>query len=269
MSIETKLDTITNNETKVYEAGKRMGERTGQALGQESGKQEMLDTAWNAITCNNTRTTYDRGFSWWRIEPSFFRPPQTLKVTGTSSQMFYWAYPETGKPLDAQALEDELGHPLFDTSEATRLDYFNNPGVFSTLGIIDLSSCTTSAALSQFCSTNTTANYLTSIKKLIVSANTYFVSTMFRYCSALTHCPFEGTIGTNGLTMSFCTSLDKESLTSIVNCLSTTTSSLTVTLSKAAVDKAFETSSGANNGSTSGEWTTLKGTKTNWTITLA
>jgi hypothetical protein len=33
-----------------------------------------------------------------------------------------------------------------------------------------------------------------------------------------------------------------------------------------AVNKAFETSEGANDGKTSTEWETLIGTKTNWTI---
>lgn len=62
--------------------------------------------------------------------------------------------------------------------------------------------------------------------------------------------------------------LSKPSITSIINCLSTTTSGLTVTLSKTAVNNAFETSEGVADGSTSQEWLNLVATKTNWTISL-
>ncbi len=66
----------------------------------------------------------------------------------------------------------------------------------------------------------------------------------------------------------WCTKLSKASLTSIINGLSAETSGLTVTLSKTAVNKAFETSEGANDGSTSAEWLALIATKPNWNISL-
>ena len=51
--------------------------------------------------------------------------------------------------------------------------------------------------------------------------------------------------------------------------LTDTASGKTITFSKTAVNKAFETSAGANDGSTSAEWLALVGTKPNWTISLA
>ena len=63
------------------------------------------------------------------------------------------------------------------------------------------------------------------------------------------------------------TKLSKDSILSIWNALSTTTGK-TVTFSKTAVNSAFETSAGANDGSTSAEWLALIGTKTNWTVSL-
>lgn len=224
-------------------------------------------SVWDNITDRYTRNVWDRGFSRWRVDGEFFRPQQTLDVTGISSQMFYYAV--TSEPIDAQAIEEEIGHPLFDFRTAQRLDYFNNPGVFSTLGTIDLTGCIFSTSLDQFCATNTTVNYLTSIKKLIVHAETYFKNTMFRYCSNLTHCIFEGTIGTSGLTLSFCTSLDLESITSIFRCLSSETTGLSITLSQNAVNKAFETSEGADDGSQSQDWADYVGSRSNWTISLA
>ena len=79
----------------------------------------------------------------------------------------------------------------------------------------------------------------------------------------------EGTvIGTNGFNVQWATALPKTSITSIINALSDSTSGLSVTFSKIAVDKAFETSNGANDGSASAEWNALKATKPNWIINL-
>ena len=91
---------------------------------------------------------------------------------------------------------------------------------------------------------------------------------MFTNCFQLQNLTIEGIIGQNGFNVQWSTKLSKASITSIINALSETTSGLTVTLSKTAVNNAFETSAGAADGSTSEEWTTLEGTKTNWTISL-
>jgi hypothetical protein len=67
------------------------------------------------------------------------------------------------------------------------------------------------------------------------------------------------------------TSLSKESITSIINALSDSTSGFSVTFSKQAVDNAFgyviddyEWFDGTN----SAEWKALVATKPNWTINL-
>jgi hypothetical protein len=64
------------------------------------------------------------------------------------------------------------------------------------------------------------------------------------------------------------TKLSKDSIISIINALSTTTSGLSITLSKVAVNKAFETSEGANDGSTSAEWLNLIATRPNVSFNL-
>ena len=70
------------------------------------------------------------------------------------------------------------------------------------------------------------------------------------------------------LSLKYSTKLSRASITSIINALSATTSGLTVTLSKTAVDTAFETTAGAGDGSTSAEWQSIIATKSNWTISL-
>ena len=89
----------------------------------------------------------------------------------------------------------------------------------------------------------------------------------FEKCKALVNLTVIGTIANNGFNVSPCTQLSKASIISIINALSTTTSGLTVTLSKTAVDNAFIDEDRI--GSESQEWETLAQTKSNWTISLA
>ena len=77
----------------------------------------------------------------------------------------------------------------------------------------------------------------------------------------------EGTIGQNGLNLQHSKKLSKESITSVINALSTSTGGLSITLSKTAVDNAFY-----NNivvGSNTMEWGQLVASRSNWTINLS
>lgn len=87
------------------------------------------------------------------------------------------------------------------------------------------------------------------------------LSTVFTTCNALEEVRLGGVLEQNGFDIHWSPKLSKASITSIIEHLSTTTSGLTVTLSKTAVENAF--------GSTeSTEWTTLISSKSNWTISL-
>ena len=91
----------------------------------------------------------------------------------------------------------------------------------------------------------------------------------FEECNDLEELNVTGTIEVDGFDVHWSTKLNRASHESIVAALSTTTTGLTVTFSLAAVNKAFETSEGANDGSTSAEWEALKATRPNWGIGLA
>lgn len=111
------------------------------------------------------------------------------------------------------------------------------------------------------------AYYTHTICKLAVHENLRF-SHVFDYDTNLKNLTIEGTIGQNGLNFQWSTQLSKDSIVSVITSLSTTTSGLSVTLSKTAVNNAFETSTGTADGSTSAEWLALIGTRSNWTISL-
>ena len=84
-----------------------------------------------------------------------------------------------------------------------------------------------------------------------------YVMRTFQNCTALKHLIAVGTIAVS-LDIHWSTGLTKASIESIVNALSTTTSGLSVTFSKTAVNNAF----------TDEEWATLANTRSNWTINL-
>ena len=100
----------------------------------------------------------------------------------------------------------------------------------------------------------------TSLKRIplfyVYASTTY--SNTFANCEDLEELTMGGTIGQNGFNVQWSKKLNKASIESIVNALSATTSGLTVTLSKVAVNNAF----------TAEEWDALEATKTNWTISL-
>ena len=112
---------------------------------------------------------------------------------------------------------------------------------------------------------NTCPNLVT-VRKVTVNANVTMLNA-FRNSPEIMNVEFEGVLACD---MDFSTNhkLTRASIINIFNVLSTTASGKILELSKTAINKAFETSEGANNGLTSDEWIALTATKPNWTITL-
>ena len=90
---------------------------------------------------------------------------------------------------------------------------------------------------------------------------------MFSVCYELREVRFKGAL-IYDLSLKYSTKLSKDSILSLMACLSAEASGKTLTLSQTAVDAAFETSSGAADGSTSAEWLALVEAHSNWTISL-
>lgn len=113
---------------------------------------------------------------------------------------------------------------------------------------------------------------LVTVRKFIVDEITP-MNAQFTDCAKLQNLTIEGTIGKNA-NFQWCP-LTRASIESVINALSTTTTGLTCTFKKTAVDAAFETSDGANDGSTSLEWTSMvdkenpDAIRPNWSFALA
>lgn len=244
MSIAEKLTTVADNVPKVY----------------ERGRKDEYDAFWDTYPEEQYDMTRAFGNFSWNSEN--FRPKVSLKPQIAPQMFMTFDFRKHKEPLDFVTWTEKTGLTL-DLSRCTNLNQAFSQANISRFGVIDLSKCNGALSYGIF-SQNTV---LHTIEKLIIPA-TFVFSSIFVSTTNLENLTIEGTIGKNGFSVAQSTLLSKPSIKSIIKALSTTTSGLTVTLSKTAVDKAFETSPQASDGSQSAEWTALEGTKTNWTISL-
>lgn len=151
-------------------------------------------------------------------------------------------------------------YPLDNLADATYLFYRTG------ITIAPAFSITSTSLASAFAR----ATALRWVEGITISKEVLGTGNLFIEASSLVHCPIAKT-GDGAIVASVDASacpFDKETITSWINALSTTKTGQTLTLNLAAVNKAFETSEGANNGSTSMEWLDLESSKPNWTISL-
>ena len=207
----------------------------GKAEGIADGKQAERDAFWDIFQKNGRRNQYTMAFSY--------------------SSDYGWQ-DETYNPK----------YPIIGQSYGLNEVFRNNSAITDTK--VPLRLLTDNL--------KTTFHYCTSLKRIPLLVLEVVVTQMgntFTDCRALEEINIEcvngGCIAGNGLSLAQSTKLNKPSITSIINALSTTTTGLTVTLSKTAVDTAFATAEGAADGSTSAEWLALVATRSNWTIALA
>lgn len=212
--------------------------------GGDTGYKGYYDEFWDTYQENGNKTHYSyafAGLSWGKVfEPKYSMKPQY------ASGMFY----QTGLRADLVKHLENLDVTL-DLSRAISIDSIFYSAYFTRIGVLDVTSATGLSNAFSYCA------HLTTIDKLIVTENTTY-SSNFVHCDELENVTFEGVIAKNGLNLQWSTKLSKASITSVINALSTTTSGLTVTLSKTAKEAAF----------TADEWSALVNTRPNWTITL-
>lgn len=89
----------------------------------------------------------------------------------------------------------------------------------------------------------------------------------FDSCYLLREVRFKGTLS-HSMRFPRSRNLSEDSMNSLMSCCSPDASGKTLTFNKTAVDKAFETSPGAADGSTSAEWLALVEAHSNWTVAL-
>ena len=212
---------------------------------------------WDLLTNNNTRTDYNKTFYGSGFE--YIRPPYQIQPTGNYALNQTFTQSKNLKKIEAK---------YFDFSKKPR-GTMNAYGVYYTFNGTNLEEIEDLGIQPEF-SLVLTYSWCTKLRKIAivrVDENTKY-DEAFNYCYALEEVRFEGTIGQNGLNFQWSTKLSKASWLSIISCLSTTTSGLSITGSLDSIKKAFETSPGANDGDTSTEWLELETSRSNWKINL-
>lgn len=235
------------------------------------GMQTEYDRFWDTFQNYGNRDRYHYAFALGMWNDDIFMPKYNVtpkyanfmfaynnnEATGTNSKTYIF---------DLAACFEKAGTKL-DTSNATELQQCFYMGYgFRHIPAVSFESCKELNATFYGCKN------LVTIDKIILKAdgtNTFTANSWdlpFKMCNSLKNIVIEGVIGQ---TVSFqdCP-LTKASITNIINTLSTTVTGQTLTLKLSAVNTAFETSSGAADGSTSAEFAALVATKTNWTITM-
>ena len=219
--------------------------------GGDTGYRGYYDEFWDAYQDNGNRGNYEFAFSGKGWTDSAFKPKYdiTLNTTYSGTHTFH-----NSEITDLCSLLDKQGVTI-NTSGSKSFGQFAQNSKITKFPTIDFRKASDSTNYA-FASTS-----LKSIEKLMVSDLTIWGAQTFSNATNLENVIFEGEIAKSGLNLQWSNKLSKASITSIINCLSTTTSGLTVTLSKTAVESAF-------GSTTSAEWTSLIGTRSNWTISL-
>lgn len=252
------LDTIDNNIVAECHYIKDIDKAV--ETSEEQGRQQQYDEFWDSFQNNGKEYNYQFAFAGYQWNDTNFKPKYDIVLgVGYTGQSMFWSCPVTNiaETLERQGVRLDTTNcgywtSMFQLVESIRIpelncthamDY-NNNGLYMTFY---------NAKVETF-------------DKLVVVENVKYTST-FQGCTNLKNIVFEGVIG-QPINFQWSTLLTKESMLSIMSHLSETSSGMTLTLSKVAVNKAFETSEGANDGSTSAEWVALVATKPNWTISL-
>lgn len=231
----------------------------------EEGKKSAYDEFWDRFQLNGTRENYQNCFAGQGWSVDTFKPKYPI-IIGSSARdsngtfaYCNWLYGiERLPPIDMSNFE-------IDFSNCTILRHtFKNANIKNIF--IDASNVTSMQETFD-CSDGGHIDNIT----IKISEKCTQYSGPFYYTQYLTELTFvEGSvIAANGVNLQWSKDLTKNSVVSVINVLSRSTSGLSVILSKTAVNKAFETSNGTNDGSTSTEWLNLIATRSNWTISLA
>ena len=241
--------------------GKIEGYDEGKADGITEGKQAEYDRFWDSYQQNGNRDDYTHGFAGKGWNRNNFLPKYDL-VPFTVNTCFHSLNRDDADWESFDMVEHlaSLGVVL-DTSNCTNFSSIFMWAWVGRIGVIDCTGTTNHTLSSAF-----GYGKIKTIDKLIVKPENMFTST-FQNQTELVNITFEGTIG-NAISFQWSIKLSKASIESVIGHLSTTTSGLSATFSKTAVNKAFETSEGANDGSTSPAWVALVSSRPNWTINL-
>lgn len=214
----------------------------------KAGKNKEWNEFWDSFQENGNRVNYGYAFSNWKRK--IFKPKYDI-ITNRCQYMFNNTFAsDTGDDRNLKKALEDAG-VILDTSQSNNFQYMFWYAWVSDIPTIDTRSANTINYIFNY------ATRLEKVEKLILKDDGSQASTgAFESCSSLKDIIIEGKIGQNFDIKN--SPLTKDSITSIVNALSSSASGKTVSFSKTAKEKAFTTD----------EWDALINTKPNWTFSL-
>ena len=223
-----------------------------------AGEQSEYDRFWDAFQQNGNRTNYTYVFSgtgWTHEQLEQIKYPITFPAETSAYQcwtkgMFYYLNNGGTSHIDMTNILSKM-----DFSNCQRMYYTFMNAYVKNINL-DLSNC---FCLAEVFNCADTGGKCCENVTLKVSEKCTDYTKAFYYCTNLTNLIFvNGSVIAGIMDFTQSTKLTKASITSIINALSATASGKHIVLAKTAVNNAFTTE----------EWTTLAGTKPNWTFYL-
>lgn len=226
-----------------------------------SGKKAEYDAFWEPYQDYGKRVNYAYAFAGRGWTRKLLRPKYPFGQISNATEMFNAFGGDESGSLDLAQYLSELGLTL-DLSKSTASTHMFSEAYISHVPELNFTSHRTIWVFMN-------SSQIKTIDKIILKSDgSTIFQTPFQNARSLENVVFEGVIGQNGLSFAWSSLLSNTSITSVINALSTTTSGLTVTISKTAVNNAFETAAGTADGQASAEWLNLIATRSNWTVNL-
>lgn len=256
MTIAEKLIELDKNADTVITCNEQL---TQILAGTDTGAKGYYDFFWDNFQDYGNRTNYYCAFLRWSGF-EYIRPK--YKVIPTEAGGGYNIIYRCPNLKKVEAAYFDLSQVPYGTSNAQSFAYLF--GACYELEEIEDIGLQPNCSYDSFCTSDAKLRKVACVR---LDKNT-IVNNMFYSCLALEEVIFEGEIGQSGINLYKSKNLNRASIKSLIYCLSKDVEGKSITLSKAAVDKAFETSAEANDGSTSSAWQALTKYVSNWTISL-
>jgi hypothetical protein len=189
MSIAEKLQTIAENEQRVYEAGKK----------------SEYDRFWETHLEKNSIGEFEfAGLGW---DDETFNPPRGTVIQPTNARYMF-----ARSAITDLATLCEKNDTTIDFSKAISIQYAFYDSYITKVGVVD---ATSSNSVNSVFYNSTKLH--TIVKLVLKEDGSQSFTTPFRSCSALENMEIGGVIGKNGFDVSPCTKLTHDSLMSILN----------------------------------------------------
>ena len=227
---------------------------TAQSNGYREGAEQLYRALWGALQELGNRTNYDYCFYNW---PDGICYPEYHMGISSAKNMF--------RGCKASNLRESLRDRLH-TNNCKDFYYMFCEAKTSALPQIIIPY---GVNLKVFDGAFSWCSNLVSAEIVFNEGEGTYPSSMFNGSSKLKDIDVSGIIANGGLSFYSQQSLSKQTIIDIIHILADYTSGLSITFSRNAVNKAFETASNKWNGTSSTEWLNLVNSKPNWTIALA